>query len=114
MRTLYHQVSFPDNQTIAPDSYFYCASKACPVAYFSETGNIITKRKLRTYNDIMGDKLCYCFDIDATQYQSALSGNTADAIRNFVMQKTKSGECACNIRNPNGQCCLASFKSFEL
>ncbi len=29
------------------------------------------------------------------------------------MQRTKAGECACEIRNPSGQCCLANFKRLE-
>ena len=29
------------------------------------------------------------------------------------MQRTKAGECACEIRNPSGQCCLANFKHLE-
>lgn len=112
-KTLYHQVMFPENQTILEDQYYFCCAKTCTVGYFSNTGHIISKKRLRTYNEIEGDKLCYCFDISTNQYLSALKANNAEKIKNFVIQKTKSGVCACEIKNPSGQCCLANFKHLE-
>lgn len=110
LRTLYHQVKFPEVQEISSDGYCYCPSKDCATAYFSDTGNFIPKHHLTTYQDIQNDKLCFCFDIKASDYLKALSINNAEAIKNFVIRRTKSGECACEIRNPSGQCCLAKFK----
>jgi len=113
MPTLYHQVRFPENQRIAFDTYYFCPSKQCTTAYFSIAGNSIPKQHLRTYQEIQNDKLCYCFDIDTDQYLSAISANHAESIKDFVIQRTKSGECACEFRNPSGQCCLAKFKHFD-
>lgn len=110
-KTLYHQVIFPENQAAFQEKYYFCPAKECPVGYFSSTGHIIPKRSLRTHQEIEVDKLCYCFDINTEQYLSALKANNADAIKNFVIQKTKSGDCACEIKNPSGQCCLARFKT---
>ena len=113
MNTLYHQVRFPENQEIPPDTYYFCPAKDCPTAYFSNTGTSIPKQHLTTYLHIQNDKLCYCFDIDTTDYLKALSTRHAEAIKNFVIQRTKLGECACEIRNPSGQCCLAKFKQLQ-
>lgn len=110
MRTLYHQIRFPENQGITPDTYYFCSSKDCSIGYFSIAGNRVPKMHLRTYQEIQKDKLCYCFDIDAEPYLAALRTNNAAPITDFVMQRTKSGECACELRNPSGQCCLAKFK----
>ncbi|MEQ1486331.1 hypothetical protein [Methyloglobulus sp.] len=113
IRTLYHQVKFPENQGIISDSYYFCPSKDCATAYFSVAGNSIPKQQLTTYQDIQKDKLCYCFDIDTADYLAAINTHQAEAIKNFVIQRTKSGECACKLRNPSGQCCLANFKQLE-
>lgn len=113
MRTLYHQVRFPENRGIILGAYYFCPSKDCATAYFSSAGNNVTKQHLITHQDIQKDKLCYCFDIDAADYLTALSTNNAEAIKSFVIQRTKSGECACELRNPSGQCCLAKFKFLE-
>jgi Zinc binding domain len=113
MRTLYHQIKFPENQAIVSNTYYFCPNKDCATAYFSTVGNNITKQHLTTHQDIQRDKLCYCFDIDAADYLTALSTNQAEPIKHFVMLRTKSGECACETRNPSGQCCLARFKQLE-
>ncbi|WAR45968.1 putative iron-sulfur cluster-binding metallochaperone [Methylomonas rapida] len=113
MPTLYHQVRFPENQALIVESYYFCPGKTCSVGYFSSMGHSIPKDWLRSYQDLQNDALCYCFDIDAEQYLSALNAHRAEPIKNFVMQRTKAKECACEIRNPSGQCCLANFKALE-
>lgn len=113
MRTLYHQVRFPANQEIISDTYYFCPNKSCTTAYFSTVGNNIPKQHLTTYQDIQNAKLSFCFDIHAADYLTALRTNNAEPIKNFVIQRTKSGECACELRNPSGQCCLARFKQLE-
>jgi Zinc binding domain len=113
LRTLYHQVKFPANQGIISGNYYFCPSKDCVVAYFSTAGNSIPKQQLATHQDIQNDKLCYCFDITTADYLKALKTHEAEIIKNFVTEKTKSGDCACEVRNPSGQCCLAKFKQLQ-
>jgi hypothetical protein len=112
-KTLYHQVRFPENQTVLEDKYYFCPAKECPVGYFSSADHIFPKLFLRTYQEIRDDKLCYCFDINSEHYLSVLNANNAEAIKSFVMQKTKSGDCACEVKNPSGQCCLAKFSTIQ-
>jgi len=95
------------------DNYYFCANKGCSTGYFSLTGQVISKQLLKSNNDIQTDKLCYCFDIDTAQYITALQNSCAEPIKNFVIEKTQLGYCACEIRNPSGQCCLACFKILE-
>ena len=82
MRTLYHQVSFPENQTQTADHYYFCADKNCSVGYFTKAGLIIPKQHLRALAEIENNKLCYCFDIDAAQYIAALKDKSAEPIKN--------------------------------
>lgn len=112
-KTLFHQIRFPENQAAFQEKYYFCSTKECHVGYFSSTDDIIPKQSLRTYQEIEADKLCYCFDINTGQYLAALKANNAETIKNFVIEKTKSGECACEVKNPSGQCCLARFKALE-
>lgn len=86
MVTLYHQVRFPENQELISDSYFFCPTKTCPLAYFSSHGNTVPKQHLRAYQAMQSDMLCYCFDINADQYLSALKGKSGDSVKNFVVQ----------------------------
>lgn len=113
MRTLFHQLKFPKNIEIISDNYYFCTNKACSVGYFSQPDKIIPLQHLRSFEDIKTDQLCYCFDINKTTYLTALSDQSAESLKNFIIQKTKSGDCACEIKNPSGQCCLAKFKQLE-
>ena len=113
MRTLYQQVRFPENQQIAIDEYYFCPSRHCSTAYFSNTENSFSKSLLITQQAIQNDALCFCFDINSASYLSALQTHNADSIKNFVIERTKSAECACEIRNPSGLCCLVKFKQLE-
>ena len=113
MKTISHQVKFPDILDIETDNYYYCADSSCSVGYFSQEDKIIPKKQLRAFAEHTNNKLCYCFDINTEQYLNALKDETAATIKQFVIQKTKSGDCACEIRNPSGQCCLANFKQLE-
>ena len=113
MKTIFHQVRFPEILDIETDSYYYCADKTCSVGYFSQEEKVISKNQLRAFTELKNNKLCYCFDINTEQYLDSLKDGAAETIKNFVIQKTKVGDCACEIRNPSGQCCLANFKQLE-
>lgn len=113
MRTLYHHVKSPKNLNIIADNYFFCTDKACSVGYFSQDDRKIPLLDLRSFEDINSDQICYCFDINKTSYLAALTDQSADSLINFIIEKTKSGDCACEIRNPSGRCCLAKFKQLE-
>jgi len=113
MKTIFHQVQFPDILDIKTDNYYYCANETCVVGYFSQQGNRISKKQLRVFSEVKDNKLCYCFDIDSKQYLDSLKNGTAVSIKNFVIQKTKNNDCACEIRNPSGKCCLANFNQLE-
>jgi hypothetical protein len=109
LKTLFQQVKFPDNMQIQAADYYFCAAIECTVGYFSAT-SVIHRQQLRLREEINSGWLCYCFDISEAEYRAALSVGQGAAIMDFVIQKTKAGECACESRNPSGQCCLAKFK----
>lgn len=113
MLTLFHQLKFPKNIEIISDNYYFCTDKTCSVGYFSQPDKIVLLQHLRSFEDIKNDQLCYCFDINKSTYLNALSKQSAESLINFIIQKTKSGDCACEIRNPSGQCCLARFKQLK-
>jgi len=112
MKTIFHQVKFPDVLDIETDNYYYCADQSCSVGYFTQQEKIIAKQQLKVFIG-QNSRLCYCFDISTEHYVNSLKAGTAEKIKNFVIQKTKLGDCACEIRNPSGQCCLANFKPLD-
>jgi hypothetical protein len=98
---------------IEKEKYYYCKNIECDVGYFTLTGNTIRKADLRAYKQISQSWLCYCFGISAASYKAKLTEGKAKPIKTFVVLQTKEHTCACAIRNPSGQCCLADFKRLE-
>jgi len=113
--TVLQHLSFPINLEIETviENYFYCANSNCTVSYFSKTGRIYETSQIREQNELQQGWLCYCFDISKEQYQHAIKSETALKIKNFVIAQTKAHQCACETRNPSGQCCLADFKRMD-
>ena len=47
--------------------------------------------------------LCYCFGFTWQDYYDD------PAVREYVIEQTKNGNCECSTKNPSGQCCLKDF-----
>lgn len=112
MRTMFHQLVFPDNQNIPEEDYAFCPNQACVTGYFSAFRRI-PKLKLRAFKNSPQALLCHCFDVSQAVYQNAIQSGAAETIKAFIVQQTKSGACACEARNPSGRCCLADFTRLE-
>ena len=93
--------------------YFFCRTEHCPVVYFSANGkSSFTTDQLRerVYQKETGDseiKVCYCFDHKVGEI---LSGSPAE--RSLIIEDINAGiaagQCACDLRNPQGSCCLGN------
>jgi hypothetical protein len=105
-KTLLHHLKSPFNQELSGEgAYYFCSSKTCDVVYFGLEDVIYKKADLR---GAVGQKMtepsrriCYCFDVT---YEGA-----SKEIKEFVTAQTKAKNCACEIRNPSGRCCLGDF-----
>lgn len=111
-QTMLHQVQFPNNQHLLEDDYAFCANWNCTAGYFS-ISSVILKLQLRAFQPGQQAMLCYCFDITESVYCSALQDGSSESIKGFVVQQTKEDLCGCELRNPSGRCCLASFRRIE-
>lgn len=107
VQTLLHHLREPWKYYLKEQAYYFCDAADCEVAYFSTDGLIIKKTELRTpltKTDKSEDKvICYCFGV------TLQDAKANPAIKAFVMQHTKLGNCACETRNPSGHCCLKNF-----
>jgi hypothetical protein len=78
------------------------------VVYFGEDDSTILSAEMRTVVGIKDPQnemalSCYCFDVTHAEAQDH------PAIKQFVVEKTKSGACSCESQNPSGRCCLKDF-----
>ena len=92
-------------------TYGFCHARDCQVIYFEEQGTrVFTGDDLRI---TVGAKrstdpipLCYCFGFDESHLREEISktGNTTVPEKIFLL--IREGLCACDVRNPSGNCCL--------
>lgn len=111
--TLLHQLKAPLNQSLQAENYYFCASADCDVVYFDLAGNLYLRGDLRQdvgQKSTASDRtLCYCFDVHADHVAQEIEQHGHSTSKDFVVQMTKTKQCACDLRNPSGQCCLKDF-----
>jgi hypothetical protein len=112
LRTVLHHLKSPwqhDHQSSAQSNtrYYFCDDLNCPVIYFCDDNRTLYQSQLRTEVGIKSSApqrtLCYCFGVNAAQAEAD------PKIRHFVTDQTQNRNCACDIRNPSGRCCLNTF-----
>ena len=106
-KTILQHIKTPWEKNLTEQKYYFCDDPGCDVVYFGFDGSVINKSELRTE---VGTKetsekglVCYCFGV------SKFLAQQNPEIKNFVTQQTKEKNCACEIRNPSGRCCLKDF-----
>jgi hypothetical protein len=91
--------------------YFFDRSPDCEVVYFSnENDSYFTKRDLRVRVGIKeGDPpipLCYCFGHTIGSARSEIQATGRSTVAAQITKEIKAGNCACEVKNPSGRCCL--------
>lgn len=98
-------------------SYFFCKDANCPVVYFSEDGTqTFTKdqirervyQKERDKDDVF---ICYCFRHTLGSIRAELTSSSSTVVE-AINAGIRAGQCACDIRNPQGVCCLGNVTAF--
>jgi len=94
-------------------TYRFCRTKTCPVVYYAdEASQVFTEDdiKERVYQKHPHDDdvlVCYCFYHSPGSIRAEFEQGITDVVAR-VTAGTKTGQCACDIRNPQGSCCLGN------
>jgi len=95
--------------------YLFCRTQACPVVYFSSDGTQaftpeqVRERVYQKEPDTAEVFVCYCFRHTVGEVQ-ALSSTGCAALINDIDAGIQAGQCACDLRNPQGSCCLGNAR----
>jgi hypothetical protein len=96
-------------------AYYFCRTQSCPVVYFSADGaSTFTTAQLRERvyqkepetDDV---PVCYCFKHTVGEIRNALPEAQA-AIIAEINAGIQADQCACDLRNPQGSCCLGNVR----
>ena len=99
---------------IRPVEYRFCRTVQCPIVYFSSDGlQTFTERALRerVYQKHPDDDavfVCYCFRHTPGAIRAELWVSRVSTTVERVNAGIATGQCACDIRNPQGNCCLGN------
>ncbi len=95
--------------------YMFCRTQTCPVVYFSFDGaQTFTVEQVREHvyqkdPDADDTFVCYCFRHTVGDIRTS-SPETRIAILDDINTGIQSDQCACDLRNPQGSCCLGNAR----
>lgn len=93
-------------ERLVPMSHYFCPEGACEVVYFSE-GSSFSRDEVRVpvfQKEAAGQRLvCYCFEITEDDADTEAESRVRSHVR--------AGRCACELKNPEGKCCLANLRA---
>ncbi len=98
--------------------YRFCATPNCETVYYSEDGAqtfAIHEVRERVYqkepqaDDVL---ICYCFQHTPGDIRQHVAQSTQARILEDINAGIEAGQCACDWRNPQGNCCLGNVRQF--
>lgn len=88
-------------------AFSFCDSVDCDVVYFTVDGDSISVGDVRQppayKSQRASDHLCFCFDVSGDE---ALGEPDPTP---YIRERVRKGECACDVLNPSGTCCLGTI-----
>ena len=82
------------------------------MVYFGADGTLLEAKQLNVvpgFKCVDDPLACYCFNIgQAGLIVEAQQGS--DTLLRNILSRVKRNECACEVRNPTGKCCLGEIK----
>ena len=116
-RTLEHLLKEEKVASIQNVQYYYCTDQKCKIVYFSnESVPYFTiddiKVKVFTKNTEDDVNVCYCFDWTRSRIKEQMKQLGKSTASLEIAQEVKNGTCACDIKNPKGECCLGDVNSY--
>ncbi|AFZ54637.1 putative iron-sulfur cluster-binding metallochaperone [Cyanobacterium aponinum] len=93
-------------------NYFFCGEENCPIVYFNQQGQIfiIEELKVPVYQKDKSKNIpvCYCFNWTRESIYQKIKETQQNDVENSIKAKMKAQLCACEIKNPQGSCCLTN------
>lgn len=95
--------------------YLFCKTQTCPVVYFSADGEqtfTVEQVREQVYQkepDAEEVLVCYCFRHTVGEIRAA-SSETRAALVDDINTGINAEQCACDLRNPQGSCCLGNVR----
>lgn len=104
-------------QSLLATGYRFCSKPDCPVVYFATDGTqTFGEAELReiVHQKHLGEDdvwVCYCFRQTPGMIRMELDQTSTSTAVDTIQAGIRAGQCACDIRNPQGDCCLSNVRA---
>ncbi len=98
-------------------AYRFCPAQGCPAVYYSADGaQTFAETALREpvhqkHPDAAEVPVCYCFRHTPGSIRAELLATGRSTVVERVTAGVRAGRCACEVRNPQGACCLGNVRA---
>lgn len=115
LQTLKHQVRPEHLESVETGSFHFCRTATCDAVYFNDRGTLLTKADVRQRIGLKETEdpvpVCYCFGFTDAMIREEIRATGKCTIPQRIAAEVKSGNCACEIRNSQGSCCLGDVNA---
>jgi hypothetical protein len=102
---------------ITHEPYLFCRTPDCPVVYFSADGtqsftkDQVRERIYQKEPDADDVFVCFCFRHTPGSIRAEVEATGHSSVIDAINAGIQAGQCACDIRNPQGSCCLGNVRA---
>jgi hypothetical protein len=101
-------------ERLASVPYRFCPTPACEVVYFGPA-SIFMREDVRVpvfQKERAAERtVCNCFDVSESDLRREGAEGTGSTASERITALVKADRCACEVRNPQGSCCLGNVTS---
>lgn len=92
--------------------YYFCDAPDCEVVYFPldpeapafRRQDLLVRVGVKEQSDPV--PVCYCFDFARKDIENEIAQTGRSTVADRITAEVKAGNCACEVKNPSGKCCL--------
>jgi hypothetical protein len=94
--------------------YYFCEAQDCDVVYFPldsrapifRRADLLVRVGVKETADPI--TVCYCFGFTRGDIHDEIAETGRSTVAERISAEVKAGNCACEVKNPSGKCCLGS------
>ena len=94
--------------------YWLCREPECDAVYFGEDATVLDSAAMNVAPGFKSKSpealVCYCFQHRRRDIEAELRAEGRTSIPDLITAEVKAGNCACEVRNPSGRCCLGDVQ----
>ncbi len=95
--------------------YYFCEAPGCDAVYSPQDtqapvfrrGDLIVRVGAKETADPV--PVCYCFGFTRKDIENEIAATGRSTLADRIKREVKAGNCACEVKNPSGKCCLGNI-----